>query len=547
MKPTRAITSAAAAASLLFLNACGVMDIKHEQAEMGTQANAALASTPPARATFMMHDGAWLLGEKIPASKPQPAIYDKVVLFNGDAGYTLTDVANWISDNVHVRAVVDPSALGDAASPATAAPFTLLRGNGSGPLPAGLATPLSGPAPAQPALKFKGKFRQLLDRWNTSFGVWSRYQDGQVTFFKKETRTFPIPSLPDFQSMSGTISTGDNSASGQSSSGSSASSSSSSGGDGGSSSGSGGQTMKMTVTLNPWEKLEADAKAIAGQEAVVTADPNLQIMTVTGSPPACDRVESFVRDLNAMYGKQVAIDIHVYKIQIAEEHNYGANLALAYTSGGGHTGVNITGAQAPSLISSATPMTFGASILGGSLAGSSATVQALSTLGNVSDVVSDAGITQNGKKLSLQAAEEKDYVTGNQSTLVASVGSSNSIQTTTLVSGFTGSFIPKIQDGRVLVAFDVTLTDKPTFTTFPPAGSSSTTSSVQLKDRPISRLQQSVSLKPGESLVLTGLRQRTAQTTNNGVGSPYMPLLGGGVDAQKGDTILAIVISARLL
>jgi hypothetical protein len=63
----------------------------------------------------------------------------------------------------------------------------------------------------------------------------------------------------------------------------------------------------------------------------------------------------------------------------------------------------------------------------------------------------------------------------------------------------------------------------------------------------LTRFEQSVSLKPGETLILTGMRQQNTSTTNNGVGSPYLPILGGGVDAQKGDTIIAVVISARLL
>jgi hypothetical protein len=43
------------------------------------------------------------------------------------------------------------------------------------------------------------------------------------------------------------------------------------------------------------------------------------------------------------------------------------------------------------------------------------------------------------------------------------------------------------------------------------------------------------------------MREQSTSTTNNGIGSPYMPLLGGGVDAQKKDTMIAVVITARLL
>jgi hypothetical protein len=155
-------------------------------------------------------------------------------------------------------------------------------------------------------------------------------------------------------------------------------------------------------------------------------------------------------------------------------------------------------------------------------------------------------VTQNGKLLALQAAKSQGYVASTSTTLAASVGSSTSIQTGTLVPGFTSSFLPKVVDGRILIDFDMTLSDLLRLDTFV-SGTGSSQSSVQLPLEQITRFQQSISLKPGETLVLTGMRQQSASTTNNGIGSPWMPLLGGGVDAQKGDTIISVVISARLL
>jgi hypothetical protein len=197
-------------------------------------------------------------------------------------------------------------------------------------------------------------------------------------------------------------------------------------------------------------------------------------------------------------------------------------------------------------------MSFGASILGGSLSGTQGAVQALSTLGDVTSLYGTGGVTQNGHSIDLQDAEQQDHVTSNQSTLVASVGATNSTQVTTMVSGFTGTFVPKIIDGRIAISIELTLTDKPTFTVFPPqaassSSASSTISSVQLADRHIDTLHQDVNLKPGESLVLTGLRQQTLTSTDNGVGSPSLPIAGGGSDAQDNDTMIAVVITARLM
>ena len=110
--------------------------------------------------------------------------------------------------------------------------------------------------------------------------------------------------------------------------------------------------------------------------------------------------------------------------------------------------------------------------------------------------------------------------------------------------GFTGSFLPKVVNGRILVDFDMTLSSLQ-LQSFSSGGDSPT--SVQLRTMPLARFQQAVGLQPGETLVLTGVRQRTSNVTNNGVGTPENVLFGGGVDAQSNNTILAVSITAHLL
>ncbi|MGH8430571.1 MAG: type II secretion system protein GspD [Solimonas sp.] len=370
------------------------------------------------------------------------------------------------------------------------------------------------------------------------FGVWSRYTDGTVAFFRTETRTFMLPSLADSSAMNGSITTSDSSSGGTAGS--------NGGGSGGSGAGRSGQSMTMSTEMKPWETLQATAKAVAGASADVVVDKNLGTLTVTGDPVQCDRIEQFVKSLVAMYGKQVAIDVQVYEVRVTREDNFGLNLSLAYQSSSGKPDVSFSSVSTPTISGSATPMNLGATIMSGPFAGSKAVVQALSTLGNVSQVVSRSGVTQNGKVLALQTATLQDYVSQSQTTLAANVGSTSSIQTGTVTYGFTSNFLPKVVDGRILMNFDMTLSDLLPLQRFNSGGDANQTS-VQLRTMPTNRFTQSITLKPGESLVLTGLRNQKASTTNNGVGEPWMAALGGGVGATRGDTVIAIMISARLL
>ncbi|CAM3382379.1 MULTISPECIES: type II secretion system protein GspD [Cupriavidus] len=552
-KSNAARYTASAVAAATLLSGCGVMETRNVQNAIGNEAHAAYADAPRSRPVFRVHEGAWLMGEKIRASKPQPDIYNKHVVFKGTLG-SLTEAANWIAQSVGVRATVDASAVASATG--GSAPAQPAAGSRpTGPIPMGgtprvdLAAPLAGASGSGQGagmaittpltLRYEGNFKGFLDAVEAYFWVWSRYNDGTVSFFRTETRTFMLPSLADASSMNGSITTSDSSSGGMAGAG----------GNGGSSGGSGGrsgQSMNMSVEMKPWETLQATAKAVAGASAEVVVDKNLGTLTVTGDPVQCDRIEQFVKSLAAMYGKQVAIDVQVYEVRVTREDNYGLNLSLAYQSSAGQTGVAFSSVSTPTISGSATPMNLGATIMSGPFAGSKAVVQALSTLGNVSQVVSRSGVTQNGKVLALQTATLQDYVAQSQTTLAANVGSTSSIQTGTVTYGFTSNFLPKVVDGRILMNFDMTLSDLLPLQRFNSGGDANQTS-VQLRTMPTNRFTQSITLKPGESLVLTGLRNQKASTTNNGVGEPWMAALGGGVGALKGDTVIAIMISARLL
>lgn len=552
--------TAAAIAAATLLSGCGVMQTRELQSGISADAQARYADAPRSRPVFRIHEGAWLLGEKVRASKPQPDIYGKHVVFKGTIG-SLNEAANWIAQNVGVRATVEPSAVAvltaaTAVGAASATPVAPARANG--PIPTGgmprvdLAAPLgaatasgvgAGVAALMPlTLRYDGNFKGLLEAVEAHFGVWTRYNDGTVAFFRTETRTFMLPSLADSSTMGGSITTAD-SGSGAMSGGAGAA------GGGGNTSGGGGktgQTMTMFVETKPWETLQATAKAVAGASAEVVVDKNLGTLTVTGDPVQCDRIEQFVKSLAAMYGKQVAIDVQVYEVRVTREDNYGLNLSLAYQSSSGQPGVSFSSASTPTVSGGVSPATLGATIMSGPFAGSKAVMQALSTLGNVSQVVSRSGVTQNGKVLALQTATLQDYVAQAQTTLAANVGSTSSIQTGTVTYGFTSNFLPKVVDGRILMNFDMTLSDLLPLQPFK-SGGESNQSTVQLRTMPTNRFTQSITLKPGESLALTRLRNQKAPTTNNGIGEPWMAALGGGVGATRGDTVIAIMISARLL
>ena len=73
------------------------------------------------------------------------------------------------------------------------------------------------------------------------------------------------------------------------------------------------------------------------------------------------------------------------------------------------------------------------------------------------------------------------------------------------------------------------------------------TASIQTPKVSSSRFEHSVSLSPGDALMLSGLEKDNGETNRSGVGSTNNQLLGGGVGATTGKKLIAIVITAKVM
>uniref|UniRef100_E6QMU5 PilN n=1 Tax=mine drainage metagenome TaxID=410659 RepID=E6QMU5_9ZZZZ len=567
----------AAAVAAMSLSGCaGIAQTRQTQQGIVAAAHRTYQSMPASRHVVETHRTPWLMGEAIKSSKAQPAILDKSVVFKMDvSGWSIKDYAYWLMTHVGVNVNVDQSAEqgsfgasggaesfahAPAAIPLPSAPTTKGSASGASSIPSLPSALLSdamsagmvdGLAQAPKIFSYTGNLKGFLDRITARQGVYWHYRNSEIAIFRTETRTWTLPSLPIASSSMGSISSsGSTGAGGQTGMAGNAdstlmsTSTSSMGGAAGGAGGAGGgmTSMNTSVAVNYWGSLQQTAQAVAGPGVQIAIDKSFGTLTATGTPPQIERLNTWVQGVDAMLRKQVAIEVHVYNVQITREDNYGLNLGLALSSPSGHSNFKVASAGIPNITSTSSPMTFGANIVGGTLNGTAVAVQALSSLGNVSQVVSRSGVTLNGQMLALQAARVQNYLASSQTTLASTVGSTTALQPGSVTIGFTGTFLPKVVDGRIMIDLNMTLSDLLGITS-----ATSGTSTIQLPNVTTTTFEQSVALKPGQTLVLTGYRQHTAAVTNNGIGSPDFAALGGGVDAQRGDTILAVVISARIL
>lgn len=561
-------------ASCLLITACsGFIGAKNNQRQAEYEAQIAKqGNVDPARPVVIKSSGAYLAGEKITVAEQLSPLLKKKVVYKPSRSVVLPDVAHWISEEFNL--VVDltglqvntttqgtgtsmPGALNTSALPSAA---TAIASNLSGG--AGLPAPLGGSAPVSNAggvfpqssmasntqlarlplqipmnLNYEGTLNGLLDQLAQKTGVWWKFADGKAMFFRSESKTFYLPTIARSFKGSSTITTTSASVSGSSGSGGANVS-------GGASSSSGAEsTSRYDVDL--WKDIETTAKVV-GKGAEVAINAAAGSITVTGSPAEVRHMETWVKTLSDQLSQQVQIDVNIYTVAVNSEENYSWNPSVIFKSAG-NLGFNVTGVQTPAVIGGMTPFSIGASVINSSnYAGSTAALNALSTIGKVTEKLHQQAIAMNGQPTPVQLARQQSYLASSNSTTSANVGTTTSLTPGTFTVGFTAMFVPRIINGKIVLAMTMTNSALVALKTVT-SGSGSSQASIQTPDIDASTFQNTVTLTPGDALLLTSLTKETGSNQNAGIFSPFFYLLGGGFDSTVGKQIMAIVVTAKVL
>lgn len=382
------------------------------------------------------------------------------------------------------------------------------------------------------SLYYHGSLGGLINIITAKTGLSSRFQNGRLVFFKTETETFLIPALAEEVMTSSQIAAN---------SGVSSSSGSTGVSSGNNNESTGATTITSTSNTNMWAGIAQTAKTV-GDGAQIVTDPSTGTITVTGTPAQIDQVSAWVQSLSNTLAKQVAITIHIYSVKLNNEQNYGYSPTLSFHNKANELGLTAQGAPVPNISSGTSPFSFGAEIIGGKFKGTELVVQALASLGKVSQVFSQSRVTLNGQPASIQVAEQTGYLASVQTTSTAQVGSTTSLTPGSVTTGFTGTVTPRVVGDKIYLGMNMvisSLLDLKSVT--------SGDSTIQVPTIDDTVVSQSAMLQSGSMLMITGYNEADSSNTHNGVGSPYFLLLGGGADASVGRDLIAIVITARTL
>ena len=361
-----------------------------------------------------------------------------------------------------------------------------------------------------------GPLDALLDSWTGPAGYAWRYdaEAGAIGIVRREAVAFRIHALAGRQRYEASGSTDDGA----------------SGGDEG-----GGVSTRQSIAAetdyDPWPEIEAQAAALAGPGAAVTAAPSSASLLVSGTPRDVDRVRAWLAWLNREVLRPVTLSVHVYAVRMERGAEYGFGLAALVKE---LFGTSAELAVTPESVAIVRPSAAVADTL-------AATVSALSRAGTVSRVLSADIPSLNGKPAQFFELYKEAYVKEQRTTAGEGIAQTE-IVPGTVSSGFAASYVPRITGpGEVLVRLFASLRDRPVFRE---AGASGT--AIQLPAYASRAVQVTQRIRRGETLLVTGFASRRAEADGSGTFHDAVPLPGGERRGALARTEQVLLVKAEI-
>ncbi len=376
--------------------------------------------------------------------------------------------------------------------------------------------------PNKMLLSYQGPLSGLLNEVANRFGIWWKYEKGEIMFYKYITKTFVVYSLPTKPNLS--VNVGGNSSSG-----------------GGSSS----ISLSSSAEVELWGNIEKTITSMIDSGAKLTMSPADGTISLTATPNDIKKVAKYINEQNARLSRQVAISVKILQVTLDDSDKYGLNLKAVFDDG--VTKIGMAGASGV-----ATGDGMSDTLSWGLISGNwtaDAAVQALSTQKTTSLITSGTVTTLNNKPAPIQVMTKENYIAEMTKTNSGTDGNNYDISVTTeeVEYGFTLDVLPRIlEHGRMLIMFNLTLSDLISLEAVN-FGNEEDNQYIQNPKIESRGFTQEVAMTSGESLILTGYEKVSNETSKEGTGSATNSLLGGNAQAAKKRSVLVIILTPVVL
>ncbi len=368
-------------------------------------------------------------------------------------------------------------------------------------------------------VSYKGSLSGLLDEVCTYFGVWWKYENGEIYIYKYTTKTFTLYTLPTKPSMTASVS----------------------------SSSGGGSITNGLSGIDLWANIVSAVKSMLGTGSSLVTDPMNGTLTVTATPTEIKKVAKYVHEQNIRLSRQVAISVKVLEVEVTETRGFGFDLDAAFKDrieGGGKVSLGslvtpggLTGDMEPN-------GSLSMKILSGDVTVNAA-IQALAKQGTTTLVTSGTVTTMNNKPAPIQVVTKQNYVSEITKTNSGSTGDNYdiSIETDEIETGFTMDVLPRIMDhARLMMLFSLNLSNLIDLERVDVGENY-----VQNPKTVERGFSQEISMKSGDTLVLSGYERVDTRSNKSGLGAINNNILGGSHDLTKTRTVLVILLTPIVL
>lgn len=491
---------------ILVITLCGCVKFQPSPEELSVKGKAAALSAATSKKTVSIINAPYLGAIPVDLKENKlPLIFSRRITLNLRKAKTAPEIAKRISELVPVWIDVEHE---DKTT------NTKEEGDSS--------------EPQKMKLNYDGQLKGLLDSVCEYFGLGWEFNDqsGKVEMTRFQTKSFTLAVAPGNISYESIITNKSQTSGGSSDSGSidgvgqtSKTSDSVS---------QTSQTNKATFIGDVWKDTSSAISAMLSKDGQVVINQAAGMVTVTDTSTALRRVSKYIKSLNTKMGRQVALAVKVWALELNNNSDAGFNLETALQAG--QTSLGLMGGQPYNTIAGAGTLT--AAILDGSWKDSKLVLRALKQNGRTTLLTSGSGIVMNNQALPVQVVKRDSYLAG-----MSSSRDNQSVQTSELTpgevsTGFSMTVIPHIMDNRkAILQYNINLSSLDALTEFTTGDMK-----VQLPEVSTRSFSQRVTMKCGQTLILAGFEQETNEESK-GLG-----ISSGGNSQKYGKSLIVITI-----
>ncbi len=387
-------------------------------------------------------------------------------------------------------------------------------------------------------LQYAGTLDELVTRLVTRFNVYWEFDDktNTVVFYRTKTKVFSLDILPGISSFNNTISSA---------------STISDSGDSGVNLNSG---AIMTVNYkneegNSWSDTIATVESMLTAEGKASSNPRAGYVTVTDVPTVLLKIEDYLNKVNDISKKKIAVKVDVFDVTLNNSTDYGINWDAVLDVLGGDFGFNSGNLTSPlgTTVADTIKVTYADT---GVIDTGSLIFRALSQQADTTQVIGTTVYTVNGEPAPVQVVDREDYIKEVTFGAVSDQSSTTEVAYTpgTIITGFFMVVTPKIlSDSQILLNISVSLSSLIELKSITVGEVDEQQTQIQLPKVQSKNFMESVTLNPGQSVILSGFQDVDNRVGVQSVARPSLWPLGGAKGTDQNRTITVTVVTPYII